>query len=127
VVGVDGVGRDQHPLEELVGVALEQDAVLEGAGLHLVGVGDQVLRPGRALAERHEAPLGRGGEAGAAAPTQAGVLDQGLHAARVEVLEHLAQRPVAAQPLVGGEVRRLLAGADVLRHRSLGHLAHPYS
>ena len=69
----DRVGRDQAALDELVGIALHEHAVLVGAGLGLVAVDDDVARPhpGRA-----EAPLGARGEAGAAAPEQRRVLDR---------------------------------------------------
>ena len=54
-------------LDQLVRVALQQQAVLERARLHLVGVDDQVLRARRVLAHRHEAPLLARREARAAA------------------------------------------------------------
>ena len=43
VPGVGGEGGDRDPLDQLVGVALHQLAVLEGAGLGLVGVAAEVL------------------------------------------------------------------------------------
>ena len=70
VDGVDahGPGGDQHAFEEAVRVALEVDAVLEGAGLALVDVhGHQARR--RLLA--HDAPLAAGREARAAQAAQA--------------------------------------------------------
>ena len=74
-------------------------AVLEGARLHLVGV----ARPGtsdaaRPVADRHEAPLHAGGEAGAAAAAQVGVLDQLLHVLRASAsCSALRSRLVAAR------------------------------
>ena len=52
----------------------EDDPVLEGAGLALVGVADDVLLVG--LLGRAEVPLHAGGEAGAAAALEAGVGDE---------------------------------------------------
>src|SRR5262249_60948312 len=43
-------------------------------GLRLVGIDDEIVRPPVGLL-RHERPLEAGGEAGAAAPAQAGGLD----------------------------------------------------
>ena len=37
-VRFDGVGGDDHALDQLVGIALHQDAVLESARLHLVRI-----------------------------------------------------------------------------------------
>ncbi len=60
-------------LDQLVRIVLHEQPVLEGAGLGLVGVADDVLGA-RALA-RDEGPLGPAGEAGAAAAAQSGPLD----------------------------------------------------
>ena len=55
----DGVGADDHPLEDAVRVALEQRAVHERAGVALVGVADHVLRVARrGAAEPHFCPVG---------------------------------------------------------------------
>ena len=42
-IRLDGIGGADHALEQLVRVTLQQQAVLEGARLHLVGIADQVL------------------------------------------------------------------------------------
>src|SRR5262249_33569352 len=48
-------GGDRHRLDHREGVLLHEDAVLEGAGLGLVGVADEVVGEGRLL--RHRLPL----------------------------------------------------------------------
>ena len=72
-LGPDGVRRDGAALDELVRRPAHDLAVLEGAGLRLVGVADEVVR--LAVVLRHEGPLEAGREAGAAAPAQARLLD----------------------------------------------------
>jgi hypothetical protein len=57
---------------------LHQQAVLEGARLHFVGVADEVFRAG-IRAHRYQRPFHAGGKAGAAATTQVGVFDHLLH------------------------------------------------
>src|SRR5918994_1197543 len=74
VAAADGVGGDDHALDQGVRVALEQLHVLEGAGLALVGVDHQVGRLAGPLGQ--EAPLHAGREAGPATAPQPGVLDQ---------------------------------------------------
>ena len=66
-LGLDRPGRDQHPLEEAVRVALEIVAILEGAGLALVGVDREIARL-RLLPD--ELPLASGRKAGAAEAAQ---------------------------------------------------------
>ena len=43
LAGADRVGADDHPLEDAVGVALQEAPVHVGAGVALVGVADDVL------------------------------------------------------------------------------------
>jgi len=72
----------------------DEQAVLEGPRLRLVGVVDQI---DRAMAvPRHEAPLGAGGEAGAAAAPQARLLDLLGDLLRCHLLQRLVQGAVAA-------------------------------
>ena len=79
VPGADGVRRDDRALDQHVRRGHHERNVLAGTGFRLVGVDHQVVRLGtRAVgALRDERPLLTGGEAGAAAAAQAGVLDQG--------------------------------------------------
>ena len=94
LVGADRVGADDDPLDQLMRVLLHQLAVLERAGLGLVGVADEVLvhRPpgdeGHLLAHR---------EAGAAAAADGGVEHLLHHVLRLH-LQRLAQHVVAAAP-----------------------------
>src|SRR5258706_466167 len=60
-LGLDRPGGDQHPLEKAVRIGFEEIAVLEGAGLALVGIDREEARP-RLLA--HEAPFAPGRKAG---------------------------------------------------------------
>ena len=73
-IGADGEGGQQSALDNLVGFAAEDFPVLAGAGLALVGVDDEVMRPAAGFLG-HERPFHAGAEAGAAAPAEAGVLD----------------------------------------------------
>ena len=57
------------PFQDQVGVGVHQHPVLKGAGLHFVGIGDNVA--GVALAD--EAPLLAGGKPGPAPALQLGV------------------------------------------------------
>ena len=59
---LDRIARDDHGLDQLMRGAFHEQAILEGAGLHLIGIADQVLLPRRILAHRHEAPLDAGRE-----------------------------------------------------------------
>ena len=83
----DREGADRHPLDDAVGVALQDAAVHEGAGIALVAVAEDVLHVARrATCER---PLDSGGEARAATPTQPG----GLHRVDDLLRGHLAEHP----------------------------------
>ena len=46
----NGIGRQDNPLEDQVRIGVDQHPVLEGAGLHFVGVGDEIAR--EALADK---------------------------------------------------------------------------
>ena len=65
LVRADGEPGDRHRLDDRERVAFEEDAVLEGPGLRLVGVADDVLGSGGLGGDR--APLPTGRERGAAA------------------------------------------------------------
>ena len=90
VAGPGGVAGEDDAFEHLMRVLLHQDAVVEGAGLALVGVDAHVDRAGMVLGQ--EGPLEAAGEAGAAAAAQAGRLD------RVDDLgrRHLVDAPCAS-------------------------------
>ena len=75
-------GGDQAALDEKMRIVPHDLPVLAGAGLRLVGVDDEIVRPPIRLL-RHERPFEAGREAGAAAAAQAGLL-------------HLVDDPVAA-------------------------------
>ena len=61
LLGADREHPQQHPLDHEVGLLGEDLAILEGAGLGLVGVADHELRLG--LLGGHQLPLGAGREA----------------------------------------------------------------
>ena len=93
MIGADGVAADQHALDDAVGVALEDGAVHERAGVALVGITDDVLLVAGLVVGG--LPLHAGGEARAAAAAQAGLLhllDDG-HA--VAALEDLGEGQIA--------------------------------
>ena len=77
-----------------MGVALEQRAVHEGAGVAFVGVADDVLQGARRLAR--ELPLRAGREARAATAAQTRLGDRRDDGLGVVLGEHPSQRPVAA-------------------------------
>ncbi len=60
-----GEGGDRHRLDDEERVALEQDAVLERAGLGFVGVADEVVRLGGLGGDRRPLAAGREGRAAA--------------------------------------------------------------
>ncbi|OIQ69007.1 hypothetical protein GALL_493970 [mine drainage metagenome] len=86
----DRVGRDQAAFDQQVRVIAQDLAVLAGAGLGLVGVDHQIVRA-VALLLGHEGPLQAGGEAGAAAATQARILDLVAEPFR-RLSQHVARR-----------------------------------
>ena len=101
VLRADGVGADDHALDQRVRAGHHQRDVLAGARLGLVGVDDEVLRLRVVL--RDEAPLHAGREAGAAAAAQAGVLDRRRRSSSGSMPERLLQGAVAAAVLVRRE------------------------
>ena len=106
----DGVGGEDHALDHLVRVSLHQLAVLERAGLALIGVADEIARAGMVLGNKR--PFHAGREAGAAASPQAGLLDHLGDVGRRDLAQDLLQGLIAARTLVVGE-RAAVAG---LRH-----------
>ena len=90
----EGVAGDQATLDELVGVALHEEAVLVGTGFALVAVHDQVPGPD---ALRAEPPLDACWEAGAAATQQGRFADLA-----VDVGRSLRQRSLQAHVPAGG-------------------------
>ncbi len=110
-------GGDHDPLDQHVRALLHQLAVLEGAGLGLVRVADQVLAS-RALGQEGDLLAHR--KAGAAATAQTGSFELGEHISRIH-REGLAQRLIAAAALValtGGQARLVDVGEQ--QHRPLG-------
>ena len=100
------VGGDEHALDELVGIALDEQVVLEGGRLALVAVDHQV--GDRVLAQH--GPLAAGREPGAAPAQQAGRVDLVGHRLGGHG-EGLAQPVVAA----GGQVPLEGVGVGVAR------------
>ena len=70
-VRADGVSADRHGFQDRVGIAFQQGAVHESAGVALVSVADEVLV--LRLAGTGKLPLLAGGETGAAAAAQSGL------------------------------------------------------
>src|SRR5262249_37601952 len=73
VGGLDRPGTDQHAFEKAIGIGLEIMAILEGAGLALVGIDRHEARP-RLVA--HKAPFAPGREARAAEPAQPRIIER---------------------------------------------------
>ena len=61
LVRADGVTRQRHTFQNGVGIALEDQPVLECAGLRFIGVADDVLRLllGRCATNDHLSPVGK--------------------------------------------------------------------
>ena len=95
--GVCGHPRDRDPLDQLMGVLEHQLAVLEGAGLGFVGVAAEVLLH---LAPGQEAGLLAHREAGAAAASQATLLEFAEQFLGLLELVGLLERLVAAPSFV---------------------------
>ena len=120
-VDVERVAGDGDPLDQHVGIVLDDVAVLERAGLGLVGVHREVTR---ADVLRQEGPLEAGGEAGAAAAAEVRLLhlvDDGgrLHA------ERLVERGVAAVGPVGLERGGVRLPPALRQDERLAHLRPP--
>src|SRR5208337_3966417 len=103
-----------------------QDPVLEGAGLHLIGVGHHVAR--QAGLGRNPGPLAAGGVAGPAAAPEAGVQHQLPDLFGSPVLQGVHERLVAAAAPVliqgGGPLRLAVLKEHCFEH---GGLAPHYS
>ena len=118
----EGVAGDQTSLDELVGVALHEEAVFVGTGLRLVAVHHQIAGP---HPRRAEPPLDPGGEPGTAPAQQAG----GANLSVDFGWSHLQRPPQPGIPpgaLVSGQcvaVDHIEAGSDDL----LGHEPKPPS
>ncbi len=72
-MALDGMGRNDDPLEDLMRVVLHQDTVVECPRLALVGVNTQVNRARMVLGQK--GPFDARGKAGAPAAAKAGVFD----------------------------------------------------
>ncbi len=124
--GLDHPGGDQHPFQKPMRVGFEKIAVLEGAGLALIGVDREQPRCGLLA---HQSPFAPGRKPGAAEPAQPRMFE------RLDQLRGLAlagetglQQPVAAAGAIGveadkGRDRRVrLAGGDSGRDRGGGRM-----
>ena len=95
VAGPDGVGADEHALDDSVGVALAHPTVHERPGIALVGVADQVFRLAGGVAA--ELPLPPRGKARAPAPAKATGRDLGNDILGGHSTEDFGQRIVAVE------------------------------
>jgi len=93
--GADGLGPDDHPFEDGVGVGLEDGAVHKGARVPFVAVADDVLRRPRLLGAGR--PLLARGEARPAAAPQSRGGDLGQDRFGGHLGQGLAQRFVAVE------------------------------
>ncbi len=117
-IGVGGFhdpGRDQHALDEAVRIALEIEAVLEGAWLAFVGIDREQAR---CRFRAHQLPFASGGKSGAAETTQAGITDDlNEFVDTAPAGKAVFQQRVAAVFLIGGEI-----GTGFVRLRMLVRL-----
>ena len=108
-----GEAGDHDPLDHLMRVLVDDVAVLEGAGLGLVGVDDQVDR--LAALAIQQAPLEAAGKARAAPAAQARFLHL-VHEFRRRTQDRLAQDRVAAMAHIAVQVGRVPRLVDVLEN-----------
>src|SRR5690606_24830687 len=109
-------GGDRHALEARVRVVVEQDPVLEAAGLALVPVADARLRLAGRLG--HRASLAPGGDAGAAAPGETRGGELAGHLLGRQRAQRALEAGVAAGRAVAGEGAALRV-AEVPEHALL--------
>ncbi len=121
-VGAAGESGDRHRLDDRERILFEQQPVLEGAGLRLVGVADHVAPLLRCA--RHRFPLASGWKGGAAAPEELRGDELGDDPRRPE-LHSPRQSPVAAGLAIGVEAR-WIDGTDPCQEpeRSASGLRH---
>ena len=113
---VVGEAADHDPLDHLVGILVDDVAVLEGARLRLVRVDDQV--DGLAALPVHERPLDAAGEPSAAAAAKARLLD--LVDQFLGLATHgLAQHLVPPVPHVAREVVGVAGLVNVLENQAM--------
>jgi hypothetical protein len=103
-----GQRADHDAFDHRVRIVLEDQAVFAGAGFAFVAVAQNIFRLGRLLGD--ERPLHAGGESGAAAAAQAGILDLVDDGVRLHG-ERLLHGLVAVEFEIAVEVRRTLAEA----------------
>jgi hypothetical protein len=73
VFGAHGICADEHPLENRMGISLQQRPIHEGAGVPLIRVADDILGPSLGLTG--EFPFDSGQKARSPPPSQLGVRD----------------------------------------------------
>ena len=100
-----GVAGQDHAFDQQVRLLLHQQAILEGARLHFVGVADDIAAR-HVVALGGQTPLHAGREAGATASTQVGALHLGGQALVGVLLQRLGHRGVAAGVAILGEQHR---------------------
>ena len=110
-VDIQRVGGNGHPLDELVGIVMQDVAILEGTGLGFIAVAGDVV--GLAVITANEAPLDPAWESSTTTAAKVGLLDLvddflGLH------LEGLFQLLVAAILEIAVDVGRVPLGPGVL-------------
>src|SRR5262245_15385900 len=99
-VRAHGEAGDQAAFDEQVRIVTHDVAILACAGLGLVGVDDEIVRP---VADRfgHERPLKPGGKAGSAATSQSGIPDLGDDGVATLFQDRLRAVPSAARAGAG--------------------------
>ncbi len=120
-VGADGIAGNDDAFDDLVRVALDKLAIFERARLAFVGIDSHDLGDSGILG--HKAPLGSGGKASAAAPTQPRAFDHVNHICGRVLSKRLAHCRIAAVRQIGGNLFRIgaidIAGKYGLKHKLL--------
>ena len=72
-LGPNGVAGNDNPLEDLVGVPLQELPIFEGSGFSLIGIAEEIFRYSRILGNKP--PFHPGWKAGTPPPPKAGSFD----------------------------------------------------
>ena len=116
-----GVGGNDDPFDDLMRIALDDGAILEGAWLSFVGIDRQITDD--VSPRGHKTPFQPGGKTGAAAPTQARAFDQVNDVSRPHG-QRFAHGLITAMIEISGNllcVRQI----DVTRQNRLPHISPP--
>jgi len=118
--GSHGIGAQQDTLDDQMRVHVDEDAVLEGAGLHLVGIDHHIARPH--IIGRNTLPFASGRETGSAPTAQVRRQDHVQDLGRGALAHGIGKCPIAAAGAVLLEGGRPAERAVGQKHLGQAHL-----